>query len=156
MRTVNEVAGQDLSWYWQQAVYGTQVFDYAVRRAVSIPTNWYEDNAREKPGETMYETQVILQRKGDFVFPVEAEIKFDNGESLRERWDGKDRWVRFVYHKKAQIASVELDPDHKITLDGNYLNNSYVAKPQRGAIHKIAAYWMFLTQMLAQTLSWLV
>ena len=75
----------------------------------------------------MYETQVILQRKGDFVFPVEAEIKFDNGESLRERWDGKDRWVRFVYHKKAQIASVELDPDHKITLDGNYLNNSYVA-----------------------------
>ncbi len=23
MRTVNEVAGQDLSWYWKQAVYGT-------------------------------------------------------------------------------------------------------------------------------------
>ncbi len=156
MRTVNEVAGQDLSWYWQQAVYGTQVFDYAVRRAVSIPTNWYEDNAREKPGETMYETQVILQRKGDFVFPIEAEIKLDNGENIRERWDGKDRWVRFVYHKKAQLASVELDPDHKITLDGNYLNNSYIAKPQHGAIHKIAAYWMFLTQMLAQILSWLV
>ncbi len=156
MRTVNEVAGQDLSWYWQQAVYGTQVFDYAVRRADSIPTNWYEEKAREKPGETTYETQVILQRKGDFVFPVEAEIKFDNGESLREHWDGKDRWVRFVYHKKAQIASVELDPDHKITLDGNYLNNSYVATAQHGAIHKIAAYWMFLTQMLAQILSWLV
>ena len=156
MRTVNEVAGQDLSWYWQQAVYGTQVFDYAVRRADSIPTNWYEEKAGEKPGETTYETQVILQRKGDFVFPVEAEIKFDNGESLRERWDGKDRWVRFVYHKKAQIASVELDPDHKITLDRNYLNNSYVATAQHGAIHKIAAYWMFLTQMLAQILSWLV
>ena len=156
LRTVNEVAGQDLNWYWQQAVYGTQVFDYAVRRADSIPTNWYEDNAREKPGETMYETQVILQRKGDFVFPVEAEIKFDNGESLREHWDGKDRWVRFVYHKKAQIASVELDPDHKITLDSNYLNNSYVATAQHGTIHKIAAYWMFLTQMLAQILSWLV
>ena len=23
MRTVNEVAGRDLGWYWQQAVYGT-------------------------------------------------------------------------------------------------------------------------------------
>jgi Peptidase family M1 domain len=156
MRTVSEVAGQDLSWYWQQAVYGTQVLDYAVLHANSIPTNWYEENAGEKPGETTYETQVILQRKGDFVFPVEAEIKFDDGESIREHWDGKERWVRYVYRKKAQITSVELDPEHKITLDSNYLNNGYVATAQHGAIHKIAAYWIFLTQMLAQILSWLV
>ena len=156
MRTVNEVAGQDLNWYWQQAVYGTQVFDYAVRRADSTRSNWAEKDAGEKPGETMYETQVILQRKGDFIFPVEAEMKFDNGESIREHWDGKDRWVRFVYHKKAKIVSVEIDPDHKVPLDRNYLNNSYVTKEQRGAMHKIAAYWMFLTQMLAHLLSWLV
>src|SRR5271165_6939764 len=156
LRTVNEVAGRDLKWYWDQAVYGTQVFDYAVLRADSTPTDWYEEDATEKPGETMYETQVILQRKGDFVFPVEAEIKFDNGESLRERWDGKERWVRYVYHKKARVRSVELDPDHRIALDRNYLNNSYVSKAQRGATEKIATYWMFLTQLLAHFLSWLV
>jgi len=156
MRTVNEVSGQDLSWYWQQAVYGTQVFDYAVLRAKSTPANWYEKDTEEKPGETLYETQVILQRKGDFVFPVEAQIKFDNGESVRESWDGKDRWVRFVYQKKAKVESVELDPDHKLPLDRNYLNNSNVATEQLGASHKIAAYWMFLTQMLAYLLSWLV
>src|SRR5271157_3946922 len=139
LRTVNEVAGQNLNWYWQQAVYGTQVFDYAVLRADSTPTNWHEKDVKEKPGETMYETQVILQRKGDFIFPVEAEIKFDNGESARERWDGKDRWVRYVYRMKAQIRSVEIDPDHRILLDRNYLNNSYTTEPQRAAIHKIAA-----------------
>jgi hypothetical protein len=33
MRTVNEVAGQDLSWYWNQAIYGTQMLDYEVLRA---------------------------------------------------------------------------------------------------------------------------
>ena len=156
LRTVNEVAGRDLKWYWDQAVYGTQVFDYAVLRADSNPTNWYEKDAEEKPGETTYETQIILQRKGDFVFPLEAEIKFDNGESTRVRWDGKDRWVRYVYYKKAQIKSVELDPDHKITLDRNYLNNSYTTDEQRGAIHKITTYWIFLTQLLAHLLSWLV
>ena len=37
LRTVNEVAGQDLNWYWQQAVYGTQMLDYEVRRADSTP-----------------------------------------------------------------------------------------------------------------------
>ena len=93
MRTVSEVAGQDLSWFWDQAVYGTQVLDYEVLRADSNPTNWYDSNATDKKGETVYETQVILHRKGDFVFPVLAEVKFDNGESTIERWDGKDRWV---------------------------------------------------------------
>jgi len=155
LRTLNEVAGQDLHWYWEQAVYGTQVFDYAVLRADSSPANWYEKKSSEREG-TMYETQVILQRKGDFVFPVEAEIKFDNGESTREYWDGRDRWVRYVYRKRARIASVEIDPDHRIALDRNYLNNSRTSEAQRGAIHKIASYWMFLTQFVGYLLSWLV
>jgi len=155
MRTVNEVAGRDLQWFWTQAVYGTQVLDYEVLRADSNPTNWYDENATEKKGETTYETQVILHRKGDFVFPVEAEVKFDNGESARERWDGKDRWVRYVYRKKAQVESVQIDPDYQVTLDRDYLNNSHVTKSQRGATAKIATYWMFLTQFLAQFLSWL-
>jgi hypothetical protein len=155
IRTVDEVAGQDLKWYWDQAVYGTQVLDYEVERADSTPTNWYDQNATEKKGETTYETQVILHRKGEFIFPVEAEVKFDNGESARERWDGKDRWVRYVYRKKAQVESVQIDPHYRVTLDRDYLNNSHVTKSQHGATAKIATYWMFLTQFLAQLLSWL-
>jgi hypothetical protein len=156
MRTVNEVSGRDLKWYWDQAVYGTQVMDYEVVRATSHAVDWYEPGAADKKGETTYETQVILHRKGDFIFPVEAEVKFDNGESTRERWDGKDSWVRYVYHKKAQVLSVEIDPDHRVPLDSNYLNNSHTPSRQRRATEKLAAYWMFLTQMLAQMLSCLV
>ena len=97
----------------------------------------------------------MLQRKGDFVFPVEAEIKFDNGETIREQWDGKDRWMRYVYHKKAKVLSVEIDPDHQITMDRNYLNNSMATEEQRGAIQKITTYWLFVTQFVGQMLSWL-
>ena len=79
MNTVSEVAGQDLSWYWNQAVYGTQMMDYEVQRADSNPVKWWDENLKEKKGETEYETQVILHRKGDFVFPVEAVVKFDDG-----------------------------------------------------------------------------
>ena len=154
MNTVDEVAGQDLSWFWNQAVYGTQVLDYDVLRATSDPVNWFDANA-DKKGEPTYETQVILHRKGDFVFPVLAEVKFDDGESTMEHWDGKSRWVRYVYRKKAQVASVQIDPAYQVTLDSNYLNNSQVTKSQRAATAKIATYWMFLTQFLAQILSWL-
>jgi aminopeptidase N len=155
MKTVNEVAGQDLSWYWNQALFGTQVLDYEVLRADSNPVNWFDPNLKEKKGETEYETQVILHRKGDFVFPVEAVVKFDNGDTTYERWDGKDRWVRYVYRKKAQVESVQIDPDYQVTLDSDYLNNSRTTESHHGAVHKIAAYWMFLTQFLAQMLSWL-
>jgi hypothetical protein len=154
MRTVNEATGQDLKWYWDQSVYGTQVMDYEVLRATSSPTDWYEPDTNQNT-QTTYETQIILHRKGDFVFPVEAEVKFDNGESTRERWDGKDRWVRYVYHKKASVVSVEIDPDHRVTMDSNYLNNSRTTERQTGATEKISAYWMFLTQFVAQMLSWL-
>ncbi len=136
MKTINEVAGQDLSWYWNQAVYGTQVMDYEVMRADSNPVKWWDENLKEKKGETEYETQVILHRKGDFVFPVEAVVKFDNGESTIERWDGKDRWVRYVYRKKAQVESVQIDPAYQATMDRDYLNNSRVTESQHGAAHK--------------------
>jgi hypothetical protein len=156
LRTVNEVAGLDLGWYWQQAVYGTQVLDYKVRSADSMRVDWASKDApEEKKGETLYETTVLLQRLGDFIFPVVAEIKFDNGETLREQWDGQDRWKRYVYLKKAKVLSVEIDPDHQVILDRNYLNNSIATEPQRKATQKIATYWTFLTQFLAQMLSWL-
>ena len=156
LRTVNEVAGQDLGWYWQQAVYGTQVLDYRVRRAESTRVDWADKNApEEKKGESTYQTMVLVQRLGDFIFPVVAEIKFDNGETVREKWDGQDRWKRYEYRKKAKVLSVEIDPDHQVMMDRNFLNNSIATEPQRGATQKIAAYWLFCTQFVGQMLSWL-
>jgi aminopeptidase N len=155
LRTVNETAQQDLSWYWQQAVYGTQMLDYEVSRAESSPVNWWDDKLVEKEGETEYETQIVLHRKGDFVFPVEAEIKFDNGETDRVRWDGRDRWVRYVYTKKAKVVSVQIDPDYRVTMDRNYLNNSETDPMQHRAVAKLTTYWTFFTQFLGQILGWL-
>ena len=156
LRTVNETAQQDLDWYWHQAVYGTQMLDYEVSRADSTPVDWYNPDLKEKKGETEYETQVILHRKGDFVFPVEAEIKFDNGETDRVHWDGGERWVRYVYVKKAQVDSVQIDPDYRLTLDRNYLNNSKTDEVRYLAVAKLAVYWQFFTQFLGQMLGWLV
>jgi len=155
LRTVNETAGQDLGWYWNQAVYDTQVMDYEVLRAGSNPVNWVEKNLAEKKGVTEYETQVLLHRKGDFVFPVDAEIKFDNGEAVHEQWDGRDRWIRYVYRKKAKLLSAQIDPDYHVTMDRDYLNNSRTTERHEGAAIKIVTYWTFLTQFASQMLSWL-
>jgi hypothetical protein len=154
LKTFEEVSGKDLRWYFNQAVYGTQVFDYEVTRAGSYPAAWYEKTVKEKKGETVYESRVQIHRKGEFVFPVEIEVKFDNGEKVREQWDGQDRWIRFTYQKKAKIESVEFDPDHTIHLDRDNFNNSRTAEPKAAATRKLANYWNFVNQWFAQFLAW--
>src|SRR5580692_704384 len=124
LKTVEEVSGQNLRWYFDQAVYGTQVLDYEVMKITSAPVDWYKENLSEKKGETEYVSNVWVHRKGEFVIPIDVEVKFDNGDRVREHWDGQDRWVRYAYQKKAKVESVEVDPDHKIYLDRNNFNNS--------------------------------
>ena len=154
LKTIEEVSGKDLRWYFNQAIYGTQVLDYAVLKIDSTPADWYKDNLKEKKGETEYVSNVWIQRKGEFAMPIDVEIKFDNGEKVRERWDGQDRWVRYEYHKKAKIESAEVDPDHKIMIDRNNFNNSQTAEKNPTPGSKIANYWQFVGQLFAQILAW--
>jgi len=157
LKTLEEVSGQNLRWYFDQAVYGTQILDYEILKAASDRTDWYlQKPPQEKKGETLYHTTVVVHRKGDFVFPVEVLIKFDNGDSVTEHWDGRDRWVRYSYDKKAKLVSAEVDPGGGVWLDKDFFNNSYVAKEEdSGARTKLVGYWRIFVQFLALWFSWL-
>jgi hypothetical protein len=159
LKTIEEVSGKDLRWYFNQAVYGSQVLDYEVTKIDSYPLNWYvekkdKDKKDAKKDDTVYQSYVSLHRKEDFVMPVEVEIIFDNGEKIREHWDGRSRWTRFSYQKKAKVMSAEIDPDHKIQLDRNNFNNSFLAEANPKPTHKVSTYWLFLTQWVSQALAW--
>jgi hypothetical protein len=158
LKTIEEVSGKDLRWYFNPAIYGTQVLDYEVSKVDSFPANWYEDEKKagkkKDDKDTVYLSTVWLHRKEDFVFPVELEVKFDNGEKVREHWDGQNRWVKFQYTKKAKIESAEIDPDHKILIDRNNFNNSRTAEPNPKPTRKLSNYWLFLTQWLGQAVAW--
>jgi len=154
LKTIEEVSGKNLRWYFDQAVYGSQVLDYEVLKAKSTPVDWYKDKFKEKKGETEYNSEVVIHRKGDFVMPVEVAVTFDNGDKVREQWDGRDRWIRYAYTKKAKLASVEIDPDHKIYIDRNNLNNSNLVEGDGKAARKLTNYWNFVMQMAAQLLAW--
>jgi hypothetical protein len=156
LRTLEEVSGQNLRWYFDQAVYGTAILDYQILRASSDRLDWQEKNPPEaKKGQTIYRTQVVVHRNGDFIFPVDILVKFDNGEAAREHWDGRDRWVRYSYDKKAKIVSAEIDNGSGVRLDKNFFNNSYVEKADDRAASKIARYWTLAVQFMAQLAAWL-
>ncbi len=157
LKTIEEVSGKDLRWYFNQAVYGSPVMDYEVSQVTSDPVNWFEDEKKKKdakPEDVVYQSYVALHRKEDFVMPVVVEIKFDNGEKIREQWDGKNRWIRYSYLKKAKVVSAEIDPDHTVQIDRNNFNNSYVVEANPKPTHKLSTYWLFVTQWIGQALAW--
>jgi len=159
LKTIEEVSGRDLRWYFNQAVYGSQVMDYEVLSINSFPVDWYDEkNDKKAPkkgkDDTVYQSYVSLHRKEDFRMPVEVEIKFDNGEKVREHWDGQSRWTRFSYQKKAKVVSAEIDPDHTVQIDRNDFNNSFVVEANPKPTYKLSTYWLFVTQWLSQSLAW--
>jgi hypothetical protein len=161
LKTIEEVSGKDLRWYFNQAVYGTQVLDYEVLNTNSYPTNWFEEKKKNKKDgkdkkstDTVYQSSVTVHRKGDFVMPIEVEVKFDNNEKVREHWDGQSRWTRFIYLKKAKVVSAEIDPDHTTHIDRDNFNNSMVVEPNPKPTHKLSTYWLFVTQWISQAMAW--
>jgi hypothetical protein len=156
LKTVEEVSGKNLRWYFNQAIYGTNVFDYQIDDAHSDPLKWWDSStAHSKAADVVYRTYVTVRRKGDFVFPVGLVVKFDDGTTATEHWDGQDRWMRYQYDRKAQIASAQIDPQTQLLLDKNYFNNSYNEQSDARATHKFRNLLVFASEWLSQILAWL-
>jgi len=158
LKTIEEVSGKDLRWYFNQAVYGTQVLDYSIGDAHSDPLKWWDTpahGAKKNDKDEIYRTYVTILRKGDFQFPVDLNVKFDDGSTATEHWDGQDRWIRYHYDRKARIASAQIDAHNQITMDRDYFNNSYTEDSDPRAAHKLRNIWVFASEWLSQLLAWL-
>ena len=144
--------------FFNQAVYGTQVLDYSVDSIDSSPVQWWLPESSRVAGKNaaQYLDTVVLRRKGDFILPVTFEVVFSDGSRLRDYWDGIDRWKKFTYTRPAKIVSAEVDPDHIVLLDSNFLNNSITTKPNYLPTQKLAAIWVTLHQLAAQLATWIV
>ena len=152
-RTMEEVSGRkDLEPYFAQAIDGTEMLDYSVESLSFGPSEWWK---AEKAGG-LYQSSVVVRRRGTFVFPVNVEVGFADGSKEQATWDGKDRWTRFSWDKSARPVYARVDPDQIVPLDANSFNNSYTLRADRTARLKLANYWVFAQQLLVQWLSFLV
>ncbi len=148
--------------FFNQAVYGTQVLDYAIDSVSSNPTQWWlpEPQDDKATTQTQYLSTIYLHRKGDFILPVTLEVVFDDGTRLREHWDGgisdQARWTKFTYTRNAKILSAEIDPDHLIPLDKDLFNNSYTTTQNPLPAAKLTNIFTSTLQLLSQLITWIV
>ena len=151
--------GSSLRPYFDQAVYGTRVWDYAVEHVESGPAQWWVRGSKKPMRST-----VLVHRLGDFVAPVTLEVVFSDGARLREVWappategaDSNNRWKRYTYVRDAEIVSAEIDPDHTVMLDVNHFNDSFTTKGNGVPARKLTNLWVSSLEAMEQMMGWLV
>jgi hypothetical protein len=162
---VNEVSNQDMSWFFEEAYYSSNVFDYAVGEVTTEPVKGLVGyNSDETPvfqqqvaSSEKFQTTTYIRRWGEAVFPVEVKFTFENGEEELMRWDGKSRWKKYQFVKEAALQKVEVDPTGKLVLDINSVNNTWVRQSYSTfAAWKWTAKWMIWLQHVLELFVFLV
>ncbi len=160
--------GEDMNWFLNQAIFGTDVCDYAVRsiqnNEITEAIGFFEnpdDCIKPSTGVfnsflNVYEAKVVVFRLGEFYVPQEVAITFDDGTTIIEEWDGKGRSKEWVYEGSRKIVSAEIDPSLKIALDKNLINNSYTTKPNSSGFTRYFTSMVTWLQSIMVTVSVLV
>jgi hypothetical protein len=86
------------------------------------------DSARNRPSAprppAMFRSVIKIHRNGEMIVPVEILMVFEKGDTVRQVWDGEERWVKYEFTKPARLVFAEVDPSRKLVLDSDFTNNS--------------------------------
>ncbi len=160
MDTVKEVSGRDMKWFFDQTLYGTGRLDYAVSfttGAAPKKDGFFEENGKlvlTKPREDgaqednkgPAESEVLVRRLGEMIFPVTVRVKFADGSEVREHWDGQYRWQKFKYSNRPKIVLAEIDPERQWQLEVLRTDDSALREPVTLAPEKWYLRWVVWIQ----------
>lgn len=133
--------GVAVDWpgFWEQAYFGNDALDFGVSRLVNLPSVLDPQALQRGTADDRWDVILEVRRYGGFRVPVEIEIRWDDGTSSRSVWDGEDWWWRYeVASSPRRAVRAEVDPDRRLLLDRNWLNNTRLAQPQGGRARNLA------------------
>ncbi len=132
-----EISGQQLDWFFDQAVYGDGVLNYAV-----------ESVASQRQSDKSYQSQAIVKNLGTISFPVTVRAAFADGAQVDEIWDGQGTHT-FAYTRARPLAWVHIDPSRKLAMmELDLQDNSRTLRPQTGSTLRIGSRILFWFQNL--------
>lgn len=141
--------GRDLNWFFTQMLDGTDECDYAIAglssRRVPAPRGEGIDTAGQSARPRLYETTVVVHRRGEVVLPSNILVTFEDGFAELVPWDGQAREKRLVFVREHEAVSAAIDPERTLWVDKNFANNVTSTLVERGPIWKYtikALYWL--------------
>lgn len=112
---MENVSGENLSWFWKGWFYGNGNIDLAI------------DGVYPYAGKSL----VVVSNKGDIPMPVVLEVEFEDGSKKLETlpveiWQRGNTWAHIIDSDK-KVVGVTIDP-HKVVPDINISNDSWPQK----------------------------
>lgn len=137
------VGGEDgaiIDWvgFWRQAYRGNEIVDFGVHRVVNLPhlIDDAGETARVRTAPNQWDVHIELRRVGAFEVPVEFDVTWSDGETTRHSWGGNtETHALRELGSPRRVVQVVIDPDQRLVLDSNWLNNTYTVEVQ----HDLAA-----------------
>jgi len=118
--------------------------------------DWKKAHPKAKPGEGPFpwRSTVTVFRDGAPV-PQLLRVSFADGSHEDVRWNDDRRWARFEFTRPSKAVSAELDPERKIYLDANKLNDSRTLEADGSAARRwtddvaslLQAFYSFLVTL---------
>lgn len=110
--TMENVAGESLSWFWKEWFYGNGNIDLAINGVYPYQGSYL----------------VVLENKGELPMPVKMKIDYADGTSEIQKlpveiWQRGNSWNHLINTDK-EIVAITIDPD-KILADINSGNDSW-------------------------------
>lgn len=102
--------------------------------------SWEKAHPKAAAGEGPFawRSTITVVRDGAAV-PQTLRVNFADGSHRELRWDDDRRWARFVFTRPSKAVSAELDPQQRVYLDANKLNDSRTTKSNGAASRRWSA-----------------
>jgi hypothetical protein len=149
--------GENMDWFFEQVLYGNEICDYRISGVTTNKIRSYSGviegdsvtyTRSDRKSDTLYISRVSLERLGGVTLPVEVLIGFDDGKEVLELWDGKGSYKDFEYTGTGKVVWAKLDPEDKIDMDVDRINNSWSSVHRFAAARRMANKFVFLMQMM--------
>jgi hypothetical protein len=128
----------DWSALWEQAYRGNERLDYGVM-----------EFAQRADGET-WTLDLGVRNYGGFRAPVEIRLTWEDGAHEIFLWDGAgELWQKRIERSPQRAVALVVDPERRLLLDRNWLNNARQAAPDVArARHAALRVWLWAQQVL--------
>ncbi len=110
--------------------------DYAVR-----------DLDSRSMGQGRFKSRAVLTRHGNLTLPVKVRFTLSDGASVDRAWNGEDSTTVIELEHGAPLASVTVDPERRVALDENRLNDTRRFAPRSSSL-RVSERATYFTQLL--------
>lgn len=128
---LEESTGDDFEWFVQAFVFGDDVVDFAV--------------------VDLGQDGVAVVREGDAPYPVDVLVRYADGSSQTLRLEPNEERLD-LREAGRSVVSVSVDPEERVALEIDRLDNSRALAPDLGATLSLSARWLALVQQILQWL----